>query len=251
MKSHYRVFAIISAILAVFASVIYSIGPETNYTGAARLLYNTGYIFTPCLGEKVIYSRGGIKFYFLPAKDTALKEETDKDGSLKIWLPNGVFIRVLLRESLPDIYRTAQKNISGSKRVPEIIKNKVLEQGPTLDTLPWIISEDVCPYYDKTSMLVADSISKLTLKSGLPAVMFTTRPDPMTGGDYMQHLVVWAPEKGFIEFTASAMSFTSASYSLRDIDSKDSTAKQGSPTPSKDKRTQCQLRAVTSTLELI
>ena len=242
------------AALAAFTLLVYFAGPKTKYTGLARLVYNTGYISTFCPGRKIVYSGDGFRFSFLVPTGMEIKQNVDKDGNIRTWFSMGPNqgVGIFFSKSMPAIYRKILKNIADSKRIPAEVNAKIAREGMTLDTLPWILAEVAGFGYPSTSMLVAGSIRKVVFKNGLPAVTFAIAPEPFMEGTPTQYIVVLGTEGQFCKIGSRSMDFTT-DYSLyemwyfRNLN--------GSPfefpSPSQDKRAQCQLNTIANSLEFI
>jgi len=241
------------AIVTTLTLFIYFTGPKTNYTGLARLLYNTGYISTFCHGRKIIYSGDGFRFSFLALKGMGIEHRIDKYGNTIIWLLMGPdsSVGIFPSKSTPEAYKKIIKNIAGSERIPTEMKAKITREGMTLDTLPWIISDGSAPYYPRTNMLVIGSIKKVMFKNGIPAVTFAIDPDPFIGGNPTQYTVFLDTKGQLCEITNRSMDFT-VDYSIHEMwYFHNSTAPLEFPSPSQDKKTQSQLNEIANSLEFI
>jgi len=244
-----KLLKVISPILMVGLALIYFYGPRTHYTGLIKLIYNSAYIFSTCPGESAIISGDDFNLSYLVYTDTGVSQETDKDKGTRVWIPNGPVIRIYT--SLPENYKNILRSIPGSERIPAKIKSTITREGMSLETAPWIIAEDIAPYYAKTSMLIAESVRVVALRNGNKAVSFITRGDPMAGGGYLQHIFFMGPKGQFCEISSAAPD-PGYDPSLLDIwRSRSSGAPVKFPSASADKHLNCQLQKVSNSLEFI
>ena len=241
------------AIVTTLTLFIYFTGPKTNYTGMARLIYNTGYISTFCHGRKIIYSGDGFRFSFLALKGMGIEQNFDKDGNVRTGFSTGPDsgVGVFFSKSIPEIYGKLVKNIARSKRIPTEMKAKIALVGMTLDTVPWILAEDAGFGYPNTSMLVAGSVRKVIFKNSAQAVTFAIHPEPFTGGSPRQYIVFLGPEGQFCRISSSLD--VTVDYSFYEIwYFRNATGIPFKfPSPSQDKKTQSQLNEIANSLEFI